>query len=270
MACALANTTAWGQGSGMAAMPTYDAVSIKPNKAGDGRVMVNQGQDRYAGTNVTLKQLLRYAYNLTTDEQISGLPGWAESDHWDVEAKLDAETVAVQKKMSKDDSAEQRRQMMRAMLEDRFKLKVHHEQKELTVYNLVLAKGGSKLKESDPEAMPADAVKGPDGKAMGGMMRVEMGKLTAQSVPISNLAMFLAQTLHKQVIDKTGLTGKYDMSLMWLPDDLPPGSHEATGIDGNAPSIYTALQEQLGLRLDSVKGPVDTIVVDHVEVASEN
>ncbi len=254
------------------AVPTYDAVSIKPNKAGDGRIMINQGQDRYAGSNVTLKMLLRYAYNLTTDEQISGLPGWAENDHFDVEAKLDAETVAAQKKMSKQDSAVQRQQMLQVMLADRFKLKVHHEQKELTVYNLVVAKGGTRLKENVAEPVAADALPTQTGKVGSGMMRLMMGNLTATGVPISNLADFLAQTVHKQVIDKTGLTGKYDITLQWTPDDMPAGAaaHAATGIDNNAPSIYTALQEQLGLKLDSVRGPVDTIMVDHVEMASEN
>ena len=259
-------------GKGPTAVFTFDAVSIKPNKAGDGRIMINQGQDRYAGVNITLKLLLRYAYNLTTDEQISGLPGWAENDHWDIEAKLDAETVAAQKKMSKEESAEQRRQMMQMMLADRFKLKVHHDQKELTVYNLVVAKGGTKLKENEAEPVAAEGLPTRTGKAGSGIMRLEMGKLTATGVPISNLASFLAQTVHKQVMDKTGLTGKYDITLQWTPDDMPAGAaaHAATGIDNNAPSIYTALQEQLGLKLDSVKGPVDTIVVDHIEVASEN
>lgn len=253
-----------------ASVPSYDAVSIKPNKAGDNRMMIRHGQTDYAGTNITLKQLLRYAYDLTTDDQISGLPGWAESDHWDIVAKMDAETVAAQKKMPEEESNLQRRAMMQKMLADRFKLTTHHEQKEWTVYNLVIAKGGSKLTEIAPEAPAGDGPLPKDGKMHGGMSWMETGKLTAQGVPVASLGSFLAQTLHKQVIDKTGLTGKYDMTLQWTPDDMPTGSHEATGVDTNAPSIYTALQEQLGLRLDTVKGPVDTIVVDHVEVASEN
>jgi len=197
------------------------------------------------------------------------LSGAVDSAHFDVLAKLDAETVEAQKKLSKDDSAEQRRQMMQAMLADRFKLKVHHETKELSMYDLVIARGGSKLKDADPNDSYANGIKGVDGKARPGMMRIGMGEMTAQGVPVSNLANYLAQLLHKQVVDKTGLTGKYDISMKWQPDDMPAESREATGAD-SAPSIFTALQEQLGLKLEAVKGPVDTIVVDHVEMPSEN
>jgi len=267
-------------------IPAFDAVSIKPNKAGDNRMMINQGLDRYAGTNISLKMILRYAYNLTTEDQIVGLTGLADSSHFDVEAKMDAETVAAQKKLSKDDSAEQRRLMMQAMLADRFKLTVHHETKELGMYDLVIAKGGSKLKEADPSASSPNAadpnpgapnriavspngIRPPEGAARKGMMRMGMGDLTAQGIPIASLANFLAQTLHKQVRDKTGLTGDYDVHLKWQPDEMPAESHEATGGE-TLPSIFTALQEELGLRLEAVKGPVDTIVIDHVEMPTEN
>ena len=252
-------------------VPAYDAVSIKPNK-GDGvmmRVMINQGQDRYAGTNVTLKMLLQYAYGLKTEDQVQGLTGAPDSSRFDVEAKMDAETVETLKKLSKDDALVQQRVMMQAMLADRFKLKVHHETKELGMYDLVIAKGGFKLKDADPNDSYANGMKAPDGTSHPGMMRMGMGELTGQGIGMAGVANFLAQRLHKQVMDKTGLTGKYDIQLKWTPDDMPTESHEATGAD-SAPSIFTALQEQLGLRLEPVKGPVDTIVVDHVEMPTEN
>jgi uncharacterized protein (TIGR03435 family) len=255
-----------------ASVPSYDAVSIKPHKddgSGMMRIMINMGADRFAGTNVSLKMMLRQAYNLTTEDQIVGLTGAMDSAHFDVEAKMDAETVEAQKKLSKDDRNEQQRLMMQAMLADRFKLKVHHETRELSMYDLVIAKGGFKLKDADPNATYENGIKGPDGKAHPGMMRMGMGDLTAQAVAIPGLANFLAQQLHKQVHDKTGLTGKYDIELKWQPDEMPAESHEATGGEVR-PSLFTALQEQLGLKLDAVKGPVDTIVVDHVELPSEN
>jgi uncharacterized protein (TIGR03435 family) len=271
-----------------ATVPAYDAVSIKPHKAdGSGKMMmmINQGQDSYSGTNITLKMMLRNAYNLTTEDQIVGLSGAVDSARFDVEAKLDAETIEAQKKLSKDARLEQQRLMMQAMLAERFKLKVHHETKELTVYDLVIAKGGFKLKEADPNSASPNAapnagspnamatspngMRPPDGAPRKGMMRMGMGDLNAQGIPIPSLANFLAQMLHKQVRDKTGLTGSYDIQLKWQPDDMPAESKEASGAD-SAPSIFTAVQEQLGLRLEAVKGPVDTIVVDHVELPTEN
>jgi uncharacterized protein (TIGR03435 family) len=171
--------------------------------------------------------------------------------------------------MSKEDSAEARRKMMQAMLAERFQMKVHPEQKEMSLYDLVVAKGGFKLKDADPNNPYANGIKGIDGIARPGMMMVGNGRLTAQAIPMSNLASYLAQMLHKQVIDKTGLAGKYDIVLKWQPDEMPGESHETTGGE-TLPSIFTVLQEELGLRLDAVKGPVDVIVVDHVEMPSEN
>ena len=248
---------------------TYDAVSVKPNKTGGGMMRINQGSDMYSGTNVTLKMLVRFAYDLTTEDQISGLSGAMASDHFDIEAKMDADTVATLKKMSKDEANTERRKMMQAMLADRFQMKVHHEQKELGMYDLVIAKGGFKLQDADPNDPYPNGIKGPDGKSRPGSMNVNNGKLTAQGVPISNLSSFLAQQLHKQVVDKTGLKGTYDFTLKWQPDDMPMESKDATGGE-QAPSIFTALQEELGLRLDATKGLVDMIAVDHVEMPSEN
>jgi len=243
----------------------YDAVSVKPNKTGGGMIRINQGTDVYRGTNVTLKMLLRYAYDLTTEDQISGLSGALASAHFDIEAKMDADTVAALKKMSKEASEDQRRVMMQAMLADRFQMKVHHEQKELGMYDLVIAKGGIKFKEAETAGTnDGDGKPQPKGSFM-----VRNGQLTGDGIPVANLAMFLAQILHKQVTDKTGLKGNYDMLLKWQPDDQPAESHDATGGE-QAPSIFTAVQEQLGLKLDPTKGMVDTIVVDHVEVPSEN
>ncbi len=245
----------------------YDVVSVKPNKTGGGMIRVNQGSDMYSGTNVMLKMLVRYAYDLTTEDQISGLSGPLASEHFDVEAKMDAETVAALKKMSKEESDAARRKMMQAMLADRFRLTAHREQKELAIYDLVIAKGGAKLTAATEAASGA---KGPDGKPQPkGSMIVQNGQLAGEALPIKNLAMFLAQMLHKRVVDKTGLTGTYDMSLKWQPEDQAPESHDATGGE-QAPSIFTAVQEQLGLKLEPAKGLVDVVVVDRVEMPSEN
>ena len=124
---------------------TYDVVSIKPNKSGSGSVRISIDRERFVGTNVSVKALIRYAYDLETEDLISGLPGWAGSSNLDIEAKVSAEDVAALKKFSDADSTAERRLMMQALLAERFVLKVHHENKELPTSALVVLKSGLKI-----------------------------------------------------------------------------------------------------------------------------
>jgi len=230
--------------------------------------------DGYSASNVSLKMLVQSAYGIRED-LISGAPSWADSARFDIDAKVAGSDVDALKKLT----PEQRRLILQPLLADRFKLKMHTETKQLPVYELVPAKGGSKLKEATPGDTYANGIKGPDGVGRGGMMKVGRGQLTSQAVPMTSLANMLAQQLHRTVIDKTGLTGKYDVELTWTPDQGadpmfkgPDGSPQRgdAAPDTSGPSIFTALQEQLGLRLQSAKGPVETVVIDHVEMPSEN
>jgi uncharacterized protein (TIGR03435 family) len=255
-------------------VPVFDVVSVKPDKSVSGMIRVMAKPDGYSATNVSLKMLLQGAYGIRED-LISGAPGWVDSARYDIDAKVAGPDVDTLKKLS----PEQRRSMLQPLLAERFKLVVHTETKQLPVYELVVAKGGSKLKEATPGDPYANGFKGPDGAGRGGMIRVGRGQLTAQGVPTSSLANMLSQQLHKTVIDKTGLTGKYDLELNWTPDQgAEPmfkgndGSLQRAepAPDPSGPSIFTAIQEQLGLKLQSAKGPVETLVIDHVEMPSEN
>ena len=271
----------WGQDAAVGGKALeFDAVSIKPNKPEGDRIMmrIQTGGDRYSASGVSVKGLIQYAYNLKMEDQISGVTGPVSNARFDIEAKLDEDAVAALKKLSNDEANAQRRLLMQAMLAERFKLKVHRETKELQLYSLVIAKGGFKLKDADPNDTYPNGFKGPDGASHAGMMGISNGTLKAQGIPISNLANNLSLQLHRQVVDNTGLTGKYDMTLKWAPDDnhgasAPADNHGASADVSSAdsgPSIFTALQEQLGLKLEPTKGPVETIVVDHVEMPSEN
>jgi len=233
----------------------FDVVSVKPNKSGSGSSSVHAHNDVYQATNLSVKSLIRNAWNLNTEDLITGLPAWVSSVNFDIQAKIDEQTLSALKKLSPDDSNVQHLLMLQALLADRFQLKAHVETKELPVYALELAKGGSKLKAADP----ADP--------RGGSMNSNNQKLTSTGIPISNLCRFLAQRLHRNVEDKTGLTGTYDFTLQWSPDEAAGESPDATA---SGPSLFTALQEQLGLKLESTKGPVDTIVVDRIAMPSEN
>jgi uncharacterized protein (TIGR03435 family) len=158
--------------------------------------------------------------------------------------------------------------MLQALITDRFKLEVHHETKDMTVYALVVGKDGLKLTPHTGE--PPQSTD---------RLRVRQGSLSAKQVRIAALVRQLTPQLGCQVIDKTGLTGEYDFSLEWTPEPgqggpesigLPPTLDRPRASDSNGPSIFTALQEQLGLRLDAQKGHGDIIVIDHAEKPVEN
>jgi uncharacterized protein (TIGR03435 family) len=245
---------------------SYDVVSIKPNNSGSGSTRVSVTAEVFAGTNVSLKTLIAYAYGFDSEDLIYGLPAWASSLHFDVQGKVDATTLAQINSLPKDEAFAARRAMMQETLADRFRLKVHHETREQQIYLLVLAKGGSKMKEADPHDKYLNGTKGRDGTPRGNSLDVTNRELTAQGIPTRQLAAELSRRLHRSVSDSTGLTGNYDFSFQY-PKDLTGGLDAA---DNAGPSIFTILQEQLGLKLEASKGPVDTIVIDHIEMPSEN
>jgi len=238
-----------------AKLPAYDVVSIKPNKTGSGRTSIDTGDGNFTASNVSLKTMINNAYNLK-EGQLVDLPKWAESTRFDIQAKV----LEPDKKVLDALTDEQSNSMLQPILTDRFQLKCHSETKVLPVYELVVVKGGPKFQ--------ASKITG-DQKATNGMnagsMRVNNTAMTSTAIPISNLVALLSSNLQRIVIDKTGLTGKYDMDLTWSRDDVA-----APASDSAPPSIFTALQEQLGLKLQPSKSQVETLVVDHVELPTEN
>ena len=182
-------------------------------------------------------------------QSLPGIAGWATSDQFDVEAKMDSDTLAALQKLPREQFSDQRDRMLQAILVDRFKLKIHHETREQPIYVLEIAKGGSKLKLGDEKAGP--------GFWWGG------GNIVGNATPIDRFAFVLSDVLGRDVIDKTGLTGKYSIKLTWTLDELQ-------GTADPGPTLFAAIEEQLGLKLRSTKGPVDIIVIDQVEKPSEN
>jgi uncharacterized protein (TIGR03435 family) len=241
----------------------FEAASIKPS-APMGSGMVRMGVQMLPGgrismSSVTVKTLIQQAYGVR-DFQIVGGPEWLGSARYDITAKPEGAATPDQVKV-----------MIQALLADRFKLQFHRETKELPTYALVVAKGGPKFHESE-------VVEGPD-KPKGTRMSMNgRGQFNLERAPVVALANQLAQVLGRSVIDKTGLTGNYDFELKWTPDASAPGMMRVAGGDGPPPSsdavagtsIFTALQDQLGLKLESTKGPVEILVVERAEKASEN
>lgn len=251
---------------------TFEVASVKPSGADARgiffRILPGGG---LTAEGAPLKALISLAYGVR-EFQISGGPGWINSHRFDVNARPEASEITATNidpsKMSLNQQRSLRQQMqerLRNLMADRFQLTLHRENKEQQVYALVVAKGGPKLQES---------------KEARSMMRMGRGLLTAQTVGMADLSLNLSNGLGRTVIDKTGLTGKYDFELKWTPDPgqpaaaplgpTPPGVELPPPPDPNGPSIFTALQEQLGLRLESQKGPVEMLVIDRVERPSEN
>lgn len=267
--------------------PEFEVASIKPNKSAamGSRVMMQPG-GRLVATGVNVRFLLEMAYDVK-DSQVVDAPSWFDSERYDIDAKADEATAAALSKAPRDQGMDTMRQMVQQLLADRFKLQVAHEKKELPVYVLVVAKGGPKFHESTskPPERPADGTPpppGPGARPRQGIMMNGRGELTVAYGDISMFVNVLSHIVGRVVVDKTGLTGKYDFSLKWTPDEGqggiigPPGAGPGPGgaapppADASGPSIFTALQEQLGLKLDSQKAPTDVLVIQHVERPSEN
>jgi uncharacterized protein (TIGR03435 family) len=242
-------------------LPAFEVASIKPSKAGSGGSHSSFDDVRLTATNISVKTLIQYdAYGIP-GPQILGGPNWVGSDRFDIEAKVDDVVVAEMAKLDREQRNQMERQMVQQLLADRFKLAVHFETKELPVYALVVAKGGPKLAVSTVK----------DG---GTSVSSGNARMTAKGVTMTKLAQTLTQVLARElgriVIDKTGIDGKYDVKLEWAPDSgsaTPGGSND---IAPPGPSIFTATQEQLGLKLESTKAAVETLVIDHIEQPSEN
>jgi len=219
-------------------------------------------------SNLTLKDMIELGWRVEPF-QISGGPAWLDSAAYDVIAKREGKFQPAEQPL-----------MIQSLLKNRFQLAIHRETKELPVYALVLArkdgKPGPRLTASkEGSCTPPDPTKPPPEPPTQwcGWITSGRGELTATSIHVSDLAEALSRLLRRPVVDKTGLTSRFDIKLEWTPDDtLQPtpdgGSPPASDMVG--PSIFTAFQEQLGLRIESQKGPVDILVVDRAERPSEN
>ncbi|HLW77229.1 MAG TPA: TIGR03435 family protein [Bryobacteraceae bacterium] len=232
--------------------PKFEVASIKPSDPGARgfRVEMDPG-GRYVASGLTVSFMIQQAYDVH-DFQITGGPDWIRSQRFDINAKPENG-----KGLKSDDV----KMMIRAMLEERFQLKLGRETKDMPIYALVLGKGGVKMPESTVERDQQQ-------------IQMGRGRIIGKGMTTGMLAVQLSRPLGRTVLDKTGLTKNYDFTLEWTPD------LEGQAVEGskeNAPtapdtgiSVFTAVQEQLGLKLEATKGPVDVLIVEHVGKPSEN
>jgi len=241
----------------------FEVASIKPNTSGEtgigapGDGAVN---GRYRVTNTTVRDLMRQAFQRWRDDEIIGGPSWLDTERWDIVAKADLPTSSIMPRV-------------RTLLSDRFKLVTHHETRERPIFALVVARNDGRL---GPNLRASDCVTGlkPDGTRCG--LRIGVGTFVGSSVAMRTLVDgLLTSAVQRTVVDRTGLSGNYDVDLHWTPENIPeraagtshdqPVTVNGASVDPNGPSLFTALQEQLGLKLESTKGPIDVLVIDHVE-----
>ena len=235
-----------------AAPLTFEVASIKPSDPSRPDTGLHRSNAKFAATNHTLKRLIAFAYDVELF-QISGGPAWVNSDGYDVTAKT-PDDVAHHKGPNDD------KKMVQALLSDRFKLTMHTESRELPIYALVIGKNGSKFEIAKPHV-------GSSGVTGRGETH-----WTFTEAPLSLLVHVLSQRLGRPVVDRTGLTAHYDFKLEWSPDPTSsePRDSGSSASDPAGPTLFTAIQEQLGLRLEAQKGPVEVLVIDHVDRPSEN
>jgi bla regulator protein blaR1 len=258
------------------AVQPFEVASIKPSRPGDNMVRLFMSPGKFTTQSETIKEVIRFAYDIKSDNQLSGGPSWISSEKYDIEAKEEDSVAEKLEKLSFEDQAKQIRLMVQSLLAERFKLKVSHQTRDLPVYALVVAKSGPKLTEVPQLA--ADGKSAPKGRYV---RMMGPGQLTGTNLNMSFLADVLSgqRELGRLVVDQTGLKGNYDWTLKWTPDQSVPmfKSPEGASVSGDAPapdssgpSIFTALEEQLGLKLEARKGPVETLVIDSIEKPSEN
>jgi uncharacterized protein (TIGR03435 family) len=260
----------------------FEVASVKLNKSGGERIALNYSPDGFSAVNVPLRVLIRFAYGPIEETRILGGPDWLNSERYDIEAKVGSSVVDELQKLSPAQLRLERQRMLQALLADRFKLTVNRESRELPIYALVIAKNGPKLRESKPGDTYSNGYKAPDGTTGAGLYGGGGGgKLVGQRTDTTTLANVLSRQLGRIVLDKTGLNGSYDFTLQWTPDQsqaaTPSGTEgsqqttdNTTPVQSSGPSIFEAIQDQLGLKLESRKAPVEVLLIDHVERPSGN
>jgi uncharacterized protein (TIGR03435 family) len=253
--------------------PAFDVATVKPHSGMLTMTGVMNVADGVDGSAATLAELVEYAYGLRSDDQVSLGPDWVKTDRFDVQARMGEAEIAATEKLSLAEKKAALRRMMQSLLAERFQLKVHSETKQVPVYDLVVAKGGSKLKDAAVDSNE-NLLKGKDGKPLHGFLSWSTGKVIAQGYSARNLADFLSQptcALGRPVMDKTGLAGTYNFTIDWAPPH--PGvrfsADSGSASPEDMPSIFTALGD-VGLKLQPSTGPLETVVIDHVAHPTEN
>ena len=238
--------------------PVFDVAAIHlhiPAPHEHNSIWSSPADGRFRAENISVIDLIHWAYEMP-ETRILDAPGWASTTYFNIDAKADPSIDQQLHNLTSDAGRKQKEEMVQALLADRFGLVTHFETRELPIYVLVVAKGGPKL----------GAV-----QETGSWVNTGNGRIEVQMQnSIAMLAEELSKVAGRDVVDKTGVTGRYHLKLQWTPDDAAAPSSGNGAASDSGPSLFTAIEEQLGLKLESAKGPVEVLVVDHIEMPSEN
>lgn len=244
-------------------LPVFDVVTVKPHKPGDTNTNVSRSPTSLQATNISLEEMIAGNYNVKA-WLIFGLPPWAESQKWDIVAKVSEPDPAVMKNLSR----EQRNDMVKALLKERFGLQLHMDSKVQPVFEMTAVPEGVKFKESPPPPKNED---GTPGKNPGASSSSSDSHMVMHHAPLRSFAENLSYRVERTVVDKTGMHSEngYDIELTWTPEMLNNGGDNGSGQEA-PPPIFEAVKEQLGLKLTPTKAEVPTIVIDHVQMPDAN
>jgi uncharacterized protein (TIGR03435 family) len=235
------------------AKPDVEVATIKPTQPGNDQMAFQTHGGTLVIKNLTLRFMMSFAYDLPA-RQITGEPGWMDTDKWDIEAKADTPGEL---------NVSQLKLVMQKLFAERFALQVHEEKRKMEASVLIVSKDGPKMTKTADASSPTNVLMYPQ------------GVIIAKSATIADLAQWLRSILGQPVMDKTGLEGRWDFTMKWTPDetqfaDVPESARRPADDANPPPPLFTAIQEQLGLKLETQKADVPVLVVDHVAHPSPN
>lgn len=246
--------------------PHFDVASIRPTDPNTRGWRMNFTVDGFIAQRVTLHQLIQEAYSAYEDGRILGGPSWLDTDHFDILARLDPAEVPTFKELT----LAQRREMLRALLAERFQLTIHSEQRSFPAFALRIAKSGLKLQKAQEPESPDD-VKGYDSQ----ITRSRRGLLEGKDFSMPELAKILQHPAQRIVVDETGLKDRYDFLLQWTPLDASGNPIETSNATADSPqtsypNLFPALEQELGLKLEPTKTMLEVFIIDHAQPPSSN
>ena len=254
--------------------PSFEVATIKPSDDSREGLRIMFSPAHFSITHGSVTDLIKFAYGIKSDDQLVGGPPWMSTEHFDIQAKGGEAEITEFSKLDLDHRISVSELLMQSLLQDRFRLKAHVETRDLPVYALVVAKGGVKIKEVQADPFPPPGEHAPPGAHLPSIRPTGQNQWTATAWPMDRMIEWLSycyEVGNRPVVDETGLKGNYD----WVLNAVslrPPAASDADG--GSAQeatvSIFAALPEQLGLKLEPKKAPVEVLVIDHVEQPSAN